>query len=345
MIVIMQMGATKAQVATVAESVKAMNLGAHIIEGEERTIVAVVGEDRSAMDREALSALDGVERIMPVLTPYKLASRDVHPDKMTIPYDGKSIGGEKVIVIAGPHIVDDPEQFLATAKALKTAGADGIIGNIFGVGLSPYASQGVGEAGLDLLAEVRRVVGLPILSEVTDPRMVKPVAKVADMLLVSGHHMQNFPLLNEVGDSKQTTLLKRGLFNTMEELLMAAEYILARGNRNVILCEGGIRITEGFTGNVTFDINAVPVLRGKTYLPLMVDVSRAAGMRAFVPSIARGAIAAGVDGLLVEVDTRAVPETADNVDDEAAYPGLTIEAFAALRQNLGRLAHAVERTI
>jgi 3-deoxy-7-phosphoheptulonate synthase len=341
MIVIMQVGATKAQVSAVVANVKSMGLSAHIIEGQERTVVAVVGDDRSAIDRDVLSAMEGVERMMPVLAPYKIASREVHPANTLIALNGIQVGDRNVIVIAGPRAIDPREPVVKFAQALKKAGASALCINVYGPTHSPYDAQGPGETGLEALAEVRDRTGLPIVSEVMEPEAVTHVARYADVLQIGGQSMQNFPLLNAVGESQRPVLLKRGIVNTLEELLMAAEYILSHGNRQIMLCEGGIRTYESYTRNMTFDINAVPVLKGRTHLPVVVDVSQAAGHWEFVAAAAKAAVAAGADGLIVEVECPR-RKTVSKTDDET---GLHLDKFAALVKDLRRVAEAVGRSL
>jgi 3-deoxy-7-phosphoheptulonate synthase len=341
MIVIMQVGATKTQVAAVVANVQKMGLNGHVIEGQERTIVAVVGDDRSAIDRNALSALDGVERTVPILAPYKIASREVHPANTLIPFNGASIGDRKIVIIAGPRALLQPEQILEIASALRDSGADGLYAGVFGYDASPYTARTPVERSLQLLAEAHKQSGLPIVAEVTEPELVPLIAKYAEVLLVTGENMQNYPLLNTVGESQRSILLKRGMVNTMEELLMAAEYILSHGNRQVMLCEAGIRTLEGYTQNTTFDINAVPVLKAKTHLPIIVDASRAAGHYEYVGSAAKAAIAAGADGLIIDVDGLADTTPTDSDGRQA----LNARQFSALIEALRPVAEAVGRTI
>ncbi len=339
MIVIMKPGATKTQVAAVVSGVKSLGLDAHVIEGQERTVIAVVGDDRSAIDRDTLSAMDGVERMMAVLAPYKIASREVHPLNTVIPLNGSPLGDKKVVIIAGPPFVETRDQLLETACALKEAGADVLAANVFGPTASPYDPQGLGEKGLEVLHEVRCQTGMPIITEVMEPELVPIMAQVADVLQIGGQNMQNYPLLNAAGESRHTILLKRGVVNTMEELLMAAEYILSHGNRQVILCEGGIRTFESYTKNITFDVNAVPVLKAKTHLPIVVDVNHAVGHWEFVAAAARAAVASGADGLIFQVTQRRKPS--DPEETEA----LRLDRFVSLVKALRRVAEAVGRAV
>ncbi len=339
MIIIMQAGATKTQVAAVVANVKSMGLDAHVIEGEERTVVAVVGNERGAVDRDTLGVMDGVERMMPVLAPYKMASREVHPANTLIPLNGAQIGDKQIVLIAGGRAVDSRAQLFDMAHALKAAGATALYSG--GLASTPYTAGGHSEAGLELLAEVRQQTGLPIVIEVAEPELVPTLARHVDILEVAAHNMQNYPLLNAVGDSQKTILLKRGIVNTMEELLMAAEYILSRGSERVILCEGGIRTYESYTNNITFDVNAIPVLKTKTHLPIIVDASHAAGDQQFAWALSKAAVAAGADGLIIEVECDPKVAAADQEEPHA----LSLDQFGKLVTDLRRVALAVDRTI
>jgi len=339
MIIIMQAGATKTQVAAVVANVKSMGLDTHVIVGEERTVVAVVGNERGAVDRDTLGVMDGVERIMPVLAPYKMASREVHPSNTLIPINGSQIGDKQIVLIAGAREVDSRDQLFSMAQALKGAGATALYSG--GIATTPYTVGGHSDDGLALLAEVRQQTGLPIVIEAADPLLVPTLARYVDILEVAPHNMQNYPLLNVVGDSQKTILLKRGIVNTMEELLMAAEYILSRGNNRVILCEGGIRTYESYTNNITFDVNAIPVLKTKTHLPIIVDASHAAGDQQFAWSLSKAAVAAGADGLILEVECDPQVASADRDESHA----LSLEQFGKLVTDLRRVALAVDRTI
>jgi 3-deoxy-7-phosphoheptulonate synthase len=341
MIVIMEVGATQSQVANVATHVQAMGLSAHIIEGQERTIVAVVGDERSEVDRDVLTALEGVERMMPVLAPYKIAGREVHPANTVIALGSLTLGEQKVMIAVGPRAVETREQYLTTAKQLQRLGVDALLGSLFGSRESPYVREGMGGDGLDVLVEAHNLTDLPVITEVDEPEGVAAAARFADVLLINGHSMQNYALLKAVGQSQHTAILKRGAFNTMEELLMAAEYILSYGNRRVVLCESGIRTSDAYTRNTTFDVNAVAVLKSKTHLPIVVDVGRAAGRTDLVAAIAGGAVAAGADGLLLEIE---------DDPDAAARPiterhRLNLAELEILLRTLKRIAGAVNRTL
>ncbi len=338
MIVIMQVGASAKQISAVIARIKEMGLDAHLSEGQERTVIGVVGDDRLAADRDSLSLMDGVERTMRVSAPYKIASREFHPTDTLVPLNGTKVGGKQVALIAGPCSVESREQLMETAHAVKEAGATALRGGAFKPRTSPYSFQGMGEEGLELLAEAREATGLPVVTEVMEPGLVPLVAKYADVLQIGARNMQNYALLHAAGESQHTVLLKRGMMSTMEELLMAAEYILSHGNHKIMLCERGIRTFESYTRN-TFDVNAIPVLKAKTHLPVIADPSHAVGRWEYVPAIAKSAIAAGADGLIMEVHCD--PEHALSDGAQSLRP----EKYAKLVKELRRVAEAVDRTV
>ncbi len=338
MIVVMKQGASTKQIAAIVSKIKELGYEAHLSEGQERTIIGIVGEDRKLMDGDMLATLDGVEQTMRVTTPYKLASRDFHPANTTIMLNGVKIGNGRIGIIAGPCSVESREQLLETAHAVKEAGAIALRGGAFKPRSSPYAFQGLGEKGLEILAEAREQTGLPIVTEVMEPGMVPMVAKYADVLQIGARNMQNYPLLSAAGETQTIVLLKRGLSATMEELLLAAEYVLARGNTRVMLCERGIRTFETYTRN-TFDINAIPVLKSKTHLPIVADPSHATGKAEYVAAAAKAAVAAGADALIMEVHCDPSKALSDGAQS------LRPEAFAKLVTDLRRVAEAVDRTL
>jgi 3-deoxy-7-phosphoheptulonate synthase len=338
MIVIMQVGASAKQISAVIARIKDMGLEAHLSEGQERTIIGVVGDDRVVADRDSLSIMEGVERTMRVSHPYKVASREFHPADTLVPLNGSKVGEKKIVLIAGPCSVEDRAQLLETAQAVKEAGATALRGGAFKPRTSPYSFQGLGEKGLELLVEARELTGLPIVTEVMEPGLVPLVAKYADVLQIGARNMQNYALLHAAGASQHTVLLKRGMMSTMEELLMAAEYILSHGNHRVMLCERGIRTFETYTRN-TFDINAIPVLKARTHLPIIADPSHAVGRWEYVAAASKAAIAAGADGLIMEVHCN--PEKALSDGAQSLRP----EKFAKLVTELRRVAEAVDRTI
>jgi 3-deoxy-7-phosphoheptulonate synthase len=308
---------------------------AHVSEGEERTIIGVIGNGRP-LDREPLERMSGVERTVPILRPFKLASRDFHPKDSIIELNGVSIGSEQLTVMAGPCAVESREQLLETARAVKKAGAKVLRGGAYKPRTSPYSFQGLGEEGLKLLAEAREETGLLIVTEVMEPDLVPLVSTYADILQIGARSMQNYALLHAVGDAQKPVLLKRGMMSTIEELLMSAEYILSHGNNRVILCERGIRTFEPYTRN-TLDVSAVPLLKQLSHLPVIADPSHGTGKWELVEPVAHVAVAAGADGLLVEVHPH--PEEALSDGAQSLKP----KRFAALMENLAPIAEAVGR--
>jgi len=335
MIIVMRHDATARQIAEVVAKVEARGLRVNISRGEERTIIGVIGDDRP-IDRAQFEVLDGVEKTVPILRPFKLASREMHPLDTLVPLDGLKVGGPKIAVIAGPCSVESREQILETAFAVKEAGAAALRGGAFKPRTSPYSFQGLGEKGLELLAEAREATGLPVVTEAMSPEQVPLVARYADVIQIGARSMQNYALLNTAGESGRTILLKRGMMSTIEELLMSAEYIMAQGNSRVILCERGIRTFERYTRNTT-DINAIPVIKQLSHLPVILDPSHGTGKWEYVAAVSRAAIAAGADGLIVEVHPR--PEEALSDGAQSLRP----EKFAQLVKEIGRVAEAVGR--
>jgi 3-deoxy-7-phosphoheptulonate synthase len=282
--------------------------------------------------------MDGVDRVVPVLRPFKLASRDFKPEDSKISINGHVFGGNKIIIIAGPCSVESLEQMRETALAVRAAGAHLLRGGAFKPRTSPYSFQGLGEEGLKILAQVREETGLHVVTEVMSPEQVGLVCKYADVLQIGTRNMQNYALLNAVGQTNMPVLLKRGMMSTIEELLMSAEYIMSNGNHKVILCERGIRTFEKYTRN-TLDINAVPVLKELTHLPVVVDPSHATGKWTLVKATSKAAVAAGADGLIIEVH----PNPAEAASD--GEQSLKPQRFAELMTEVGRVATAVGRSI
>ena len=306
MIVVMKKGASEAQVKAIAELVAGWGLKAHVSPGEEVTVIGLIG-DEAAMQETALEMMPGVEKVMPVLKPYKRASTEFHPEKTVIKIPparhgdrGLTIGGPGVVVMAGPCSVETRDMILSLGAFLKGAGAHMLRGGAFKPRTSPYAFQGLGVEGLRYLAEERSVVGLPVVTEVMDTRDVEMVSEFADILQVGARNMQNFALLKEVAKTDKPILLKRGLSATMEEWLMAAEYIMAGGNHKVILCERGIRTFETAMRN-TLDLSCIPLIKSLSHLPIIVDPSHATGIASLVKPMSMAAVAAGADGLMIEV--------------------------------------------
>ena len=335
MIIIMKMGASQEEIQGVVQRVESVGYRTHLSQGEERTIIGVIGDERP-LDKESLGRMLGVERIVPILRPFKLASRDFHPSDSVFQINGHSIGSQRIIVMAGPCAVESREQIIETAFKVKEAGAHLLRGGAFKPRTSPYSFQGLGEEGLQYLADAREATGLAVVTEVMSPEQVPLVARYADVLQVGTRNMQNYALLHAVGEAMMPVLLKRGLMSTIEELLMSAEYILSHGNERVILCERGIRTFETYTRN-TLDINAVPVLKELTHLPVMVDPSHATGKWHLVNAASKAAVAAGADGLIIEVHPN--PEMAVSDGAQSLKP----DRFAELMAQLKPVAEAVGR--
>jgi len=337
MIVIMKFHASSKQIADIITRIESDGYKAHLSEGEERTIIGVVGESPTPLKQENYETMDGVEKVVRVSVPYKLASRQFHTHDTLVPLNGSNMGGNKVLVIAGPCSVEGRNEIIEAACAVKEAGATALRGGAFKPRTSPYSFQGFGEKGLEWLVEAREVTGLPIVTEVMDPALVPLVCQYADVLQIGARNMQNFTLLNAAGESQHPVLLKRGMSSTIADLLMAAEYILAHGNTRVMLCERGIRTFEKFTRN-TFDINAIPVLKHLTHLPVIADPSHGVGLSEYVEPVARAAVAAGADGLIVEVHVNPAEAMSDG------RQSLTPERFASMVRQVRLIAEATGRT-
>ena len=337
MIIVMKSHSSTAQVSAVVARIESLGYRAHLSQGEETTIIGVIGDDRP-IDRAQFEMLDGVEKTVPILKPFKLASREMHPQDTLVPLDGVKLGAERIAIIAGPCSVESRAQILETAQAVKEAGAVALRGGAFKPRTSPYSFQGMGEKGLELLAEARELTGLPIVTEAMSPEQVGVVARYADVIQIGARNMQNYALLNAAGEAGRAVLLKRGMMSTIEELLMSAEYIMAQGNGRVILCERGIRTFEKYTRNTT-DINAVPVLKQLTHLPVILDPSHGTGKWEYVAAVAKAGIAAGADGRIVEVH----PNPPQAVSDGAQ--SLKPEKFAQLVRDIRRVAEAVDRNV
>ena len=337
MIVVMKTGATEEQVAGVRKVIKELGFKDHPILGEERSVVAVLGHVYPELVDE-LGVLDGVDSVVRISKPFKLASREVNPFNTVIRVGDVSIGDGNVVVIGGPCSVDTEENVMITARAVRDAGGHILRGDAFKPRSSPYAFRGHGEKGLKMLAAARDETGLPVITEVMDARDVELVAKYADILQVGARNMQNFTLLDEVGKAARPVMLKRGLSGTIEEWLLAAEYILSHGNRDVILCERGIRTYETATRN-TFDVSAIPLVKRLSHLPIIGDPSHATGAWYLVEPVGLAAIAAGADGLMVEVH----PEPDHALSDGAQ--SLTPKNFAKLVERTRTLAQALGRDL
>jgi 3-deoxy-7-phosphoheptulonate synthase len=337
MLIIMRTDATQEQISAVVERVESQGLKAHLSSGVERTVIGVVG-DRLKISHSQYVHINGVDRVIPISRPYKLASREFCPDDTSFPLNGVQIGGEQVVIIAGPCAVESRSQLLEVAHAVREAGAHVLRGGAFKPRTSPYAFQGLGESGLELLLEARQATGMPIVTEVISPDQVAMITRYADVLQIGARNMQNYALLHAAGRSQHPILLKRGMMATVEELLMAAEYILSHGNRRVILCERGIRTFETSTRNTT-DINAIPVLKSLTHLPVILDPSHSTGHWEYICPIAQAGIAAGADGLIIEVH----PNPAEALSD--AEQALVPERFADLVKKVQAIAQVIGRSL
>jgi len=337
MVILMKKNAQEQDISRVLAKIEFLGLNAHLSRGQLRTIVGVVGENRG-VEPVTFESLPGVERVVRLLGPFKLASRDFKSEDTVFSINGDRIGGKKILVIAGPCAVESKDQIVETALAVKKAGATALRGGAFKPRTSPYSFQGLGEEGLKLLALARDIASLPVVTEVTTAEQVPLVAQYADVLQIGARNMQNFALLHAAGESHKPILLKRGLMSTIEEFLNAAEYILSHNNPRVMLCERGIRTFETYTRN-TLDINAIPVLKSLSHLPVMVDPSHATGKREYVTAVSRAAIAAGADALLVEVH----PDPENAISDGAQSLGLA--DFEVFMHEMGRMAEAMDREI
>lgn len=338
MLVVMHSDASGEDVRRVVETIEEMGYEARPIQGQQRTAIGLIGNE-GRVDASRFDSLPGVLEVVHVTQPYKQASREWRQEPTIIELEnGTRIGGNEVVVMAGPCAVESEEQILRAAHRVRAAGATILRGGAFKPRTSPYAFQGLGAEALRLLAEVRAETGLPVVTEVMDPRQVELVAEHADMLQIGARNMQNFTLLAEVGRVQRPVLLKRGLAATMHELLMAAEYVMAQGNSAVVLCERGIRTFETMTRN-TLDVAAIPVLKAETHLPVIVDPSHAGGRASLVAPLAFAAVAAGADGLIVEVHPE--PELALSDGDQSLTPA----QFARLMHDLGAFAEAAGRTL
>jgi 3-deoxy-7-phosphoheptulonate synthase len=339
-IIVLKQGASEEELRHILKKLESRGLQANISKGTERTIVGVIGDTSKITEEEedAIRVMSGVEDVMRILKPYKLASRDFRPEDTTINVKGNIIGGRKIQVIAGPCAVENKTILMRIAEKVKAAGATFIRGGAFKPRSSPYSFQGLGEEGLKYLSYARKKTGLPVVTELMDPRDMTVISKYADIIQIGARNMQNFRLLLEVGTSKKPVLLKRGLSATIKEWLMAAEYIMSKGNQKVILCERGIRTFETATRN-TLDLSAVPVLKKLTHLPVFVDPSHGVGKWDLVAPMAKAAVAAGADGLVIEVHTN--PEEALSDGEQSLRP----EDFARLMQELRPIAAAVQREI
>jgi 3-deoxy-7-phosphoheptulonate synthase len=337
MIVVMKMQATQGEIAAVLERVEEAGCKVHPIVGVDRTVIGAIGDGR-AIDMQQIGRMKGVENVLPITKPYKAASREFHPEDTVFTVGDATFGGDDITVIAGPCSVEGRTHLLEIAHACKEAGAHVLRGGAYKPRTSPYSFQGMGEEGLRYLAEAREQTGMPVITEVMDPALVPLVCEYADILQIGARNMQNYALLNEVGRSMHPVMLKRSLIGTTLEWLMCAEYILSHGNEQVMLCERGIRANEVETRN-TFDINAIPVIKQLSHLPVIADPSHATGKWEYVGSAAKAAVAAGADGLIIEVHQH--PDHAMSDGRQSLKP----EKFARLIGEMRAIAQAVGRDI
>ncbi len=338
MIIVMKPGSTDADIEEVSRRVREFGFKTHLSRGEVRTIIGVVGDDRAKEQLLALQSLDCVESVVRILQPFKLASREAHPDDTQFQVNGVTIGGPRIVVMAGPCSVESREQLMEVATQAKAAGASILRGGAFKPRTSPYSFQGLEEEGLKLLAEARKATGLPIVTEVMEPDKVDVVAEHADILQIGARNVQNFSLLKRAAESGKPVLLKRGMSTTIQEWLLSAEYLLAGGNSRVILCERGIRTFETAT-RFTLDLNAVPVVKKLSHLPVVVDPSHGTGHWEYVAAMARAGLAAGADGLMIEVHNR--PEEALSDGPQSLKP----DRFQRLMDELRPLAQVLGRSL
>ena len=337
MIVIMNPSATKEEIQKVENKLIDLGFKTHPIYGEVKTVIGAIG-DKRLLDTQLITSMQAVENIVPIMKPYKLASKELHKEKTIITVGDANIGSDEIVVIAGPCAVEDEEAFYETARKVKAAGAKILRGGAFKPRTSPYSFQGLEEKGLKMLDQARKETGLPIVTEVVDTRDVEIVAKYSDILQIGARNMQNFRLLTEAGATQKPVLLKRGLSATIEEWLMAAEYIISSGNANIILCERGIRTFETATRN-TIDISAIPVAKELSHLPIIADPSHATGTWKYVDALSKAAVAAGADGLIIEVHNEPTKALCDGPQS------LRPEKFASLIEQLKLVATAVQRKL
>ncbi len=338
MIIVMRADANEQHIESVIRRLREHQLQGHLSRGEERTIIGVVGAAIPPTLREELELFDGVQQTVPITRPYKLTAREFRPQDTVVDVRGVKVGGNNCVVIAGPCAVESEAQIMTTAQAVREAGATMLRGGAFKPRSSPYTFRGMGEEGLRLLAQARAETGLPIVTEVMTPTDVELVARYADVLQIGARNMQNYQLLEEAGRTGMPVLLKRGLSATIEEWLLSAEYVVAQGNPNVILCERGIRTFETATRN-TMDLNAVAVAKRRSHLPVIADPSHGTGKWYLVPPLTLAALAVGADGIIIEV----------HPDPDRAYSdggqSLTLENFAALMPRMAAVAAAVGRSV
>ncbi len=336
-IIVISPNSTQQQIDHVVERIEELGLKAHLSQGEHRTIIGVIG-DENKIQAEPLSAIPGVEQVLPILKPFKLASLEMASEPSVVDVKGVKVGGGYMAMIAGPCAVESFEVLDEIAGKVKAAGANILRGGAFKPRTSPYSFQGLGQKGLQILQEVGAKHGMPVITEVMDPRQVELVEKYADVLQIGARNMQNFDLLKEVGMTKKPTMLKRGMSATVTDLLMSAEYVLSEGNPNLILCERGVRSFETSTRNM-LDLSIVPNVKLQSHLPIIVDPSHATGRPDLIPSMAYAAVASGADGIHIEVHS--CPEKALSDGPQALLP----EQYVGVMEQMRRIADAVGKTI
>lgn len=330
MVIVMKPEATTQQLEEVVKKIEELGYKPHVIYGATRNVIGAVGDERGKFVLQSLEVMEGVEAVIPILKPYKLASKEIKKEKTIINVGNISIGGQTLTIIAGPCAVESEEQIISTAKAVKALGAHILRGGAYKPRTSPYSFQGLGKEGLELLKKAGEIANMPVVTEVVNPEHVELVCEYVDILQIGTRNAQNFELLKKVGQANKPVILKRGMSMTIKEWLMSAEYILSEGNRNVILCERGIRTFETATRN-TLDLSAVAVLKEETHLPVIVDPSHATGYAKYVPSMAYASAVAGADGIMIEVHPQ--PEKAFSDGPQS----LNFNLFGILVKNLRKI--------
>jgi 3-deoxy-7-phosphoheptulonate synthase len=337
MIIVMKPGATKKDIENILKTIRDMKLRPHISRGKERTIIGAIGDERNLANLP-LTTFSGVEKVMPILSPYKVVSREFKKENSIIKVNGVAIGGKKVVIMAGPCSIEGRDMLLDIGRQVKSAGASVLRGGAYKPRTSPYSFQGMGKMGLELLKEAKGILKMPVVTEIMDTRDIELMMDYTDIFQVGARNMQNFSLLKELGDINKPILLKRGLSATVKELLMSAEYIASKGNDKIMLCERGIRTFETETRN-TLDLNAIPVLKKLTHLPVIVDPSHGTGRKDLVATMSLAAVAAGADGLIVEVHQH--PEKALSDGEQSLKP----EEFRQMVKGIDKIARAIGRTV
>ena len=337
MIIVMKPDAAKKDIEHVLKTIRDMKLRPHISKGKERTIIGAIGDERN-LANIPLTTFAGVEKVMPILSPYKIVSREFKKENTLIRVNGVTIGGKKIVIMAGPCSIEGREMLMAIGKSVKSSGAAILRGGAYKPRTSPYSFQGMGKEGLELLKEAKHLLKMPVVTEIMDTKDIDLISDYTDIFQVGARNMQNFSLLKELGSTNKPILLKRGLAATIKELLMSAEYIASKGNDKIILCERGIRTFETETRN-TLDLNAIPVIKKLTHLPIIVDPSHGTGRRDIVATMSMAAIAAGADGIIVEVHQQ--PEKALSDGEQSLKP----DEFKQMVKAIDRIARAIGRSI